>query len=99
MALKAALITHSKTLSHHHGKEGIRVNTVCPGPIYIEGGAWEFVQNEMPDLYTNTLTQIPLGRMGDANEVASLITFLASPVASFMTGGNYVIDGGMCKGV
>ncbi len=99
MALKAALITHAKTLAHHHGKDGIRINTVCPGPIYVKGGAWEFVENEMPELYTNTLTQIPLGRMGDASEVASLITFLASPVASFMTGGNYVIDGGMCKGV
>ncbi|MFT5314143.1 MAG: 3-oxoacyl-[acyl-carrier protein] reductase [Shewanella sp.] len=99
MALKAALITHAKTLAHHHGKDGIRVNTVCPGPIYVKGGAWEFVENEMPELYTSTLTQIPMGRMGTAEEVAQLVTFLASPAASFITGSNYVIDGGLCKGI
>jgi 3-oxoacyl-[acyl-carrier protein] reductase len=99
MALKAALITHAKTLAHHHGKDGIRVNTVSPGPIYVKGGAWEFVENKMPELYTSTLTQIPLGRMGDASEVGNLITFISSPLGSFMSGGNYIVDGGMCKGV
>ncbi|MCL2915486.1 SDR family oxidoreductase [Shewanella corallii] len=99
MALKSALITHAKTLAHHHGKTGIRVNTVSPGPVYVNGGAWEFVENEMSELYQSTLSQIPLGRMGTPDEVGSLIAYLSSPLASFITGSNLVIDGGLRKGL
>jgi len=95
MALKAALITHAKTLAKHHGKDGIRVNTISPGPVYVDGGAWEYVKNEMTELYEQTLTKIPLGRMAEAEEIGKFAAFLASPAASYMTGGNYVLDGGM----
>lgn len=95
MALKAALVTHAKTLAKHNGAAGIRVNAISPGPVYVEGGAWEFVKNEMRELYDQTLTQIPLGRMASAEEVGKFAAFLASPAASYMSGGNYVVDGAL----
>jgi NAD(P)-dependent dehydrogenase (short-subunit alcohol dehydrogenase family) len=99
MALKAALITHAKTLSHHHGVDGIRVNSVSPGPVFVDGGAWEMVRDNMPELYEQTLASIPLGRMADADEIGRYISFVASPAASYITGANCVIDGGMTKTV
>jgi len=99
MALKAALITHAKTLAKHNGPSGIRVNAISPGPVYIDGGAWEFVKNEMTEMYEQTLAQIPLGRMASAEEVGKFAAFLASPAASYMSGGNYVLDGAMTNKV
>jgi NAD(P)-dependent dehydrogenase (short-subunit alcohol dehydrogenase family) len=95
MALKAALVTQAKTLAKHHGKDGIRINSVSPGPVYVDGGAWEYVKNEMTELYEQTLKDIPLGRMADADEIGKFTAFLASPAASYMNGGNYVLDGGL----
>ena len=99
MALKAALITQAKTLSQHHGKDGIRVNSVSPGPVYVEGGAWEWVKDNIADLYEQTLQSLPMGRMADADEVGRYVTFVASPAASFITGANCIIDGGLTKTV
>ena len=42
--MKAALITYAKQLSQHVGKKGVRINSVSPGPIYFEGGAWEMIK-------------------------------------------------------
>ena len=67
-AIKAALITHGKQLSQALAGDGIRVNCVSPGPIYFAGGAWEFIENNMPDIYNATLADIP------TSPAASLIT-------------------------
>jgi len=99
MALKAALIAQAKTLSKRHGPEGIRVNAVSPGPVYIDGGAWEYVKENMRDLYDNTMQQIPLGRMANADEAGKYIAFVASPAASYISGSNCILDGGMTSTV
>jgi nitrite reductase/ring-hydroxylating ferredoxin subunit len=75
------------------------VNMVTPGPISYPGGNWEGIKAMMPDLYTATLAQIPMGRMGSPKDVANAIAFLASPAASYITGTNVVIDGGFTKRV
>lgn len=98
-AIKGALVIHGKQLSQALAPAGIRVNCVSPGPIYIEGGAWEFIRNNMADLYDSTLQQIPRGSMGTAEEVANAVAFLASPAASLVTGVNLVADGGFTKRV
>ncbi|MEM1114390.1 MAG: SDR family NAD(P)-dependent oxidoreductase [Pseudomonadota bacterium] len=98
-AIKAALITHGKQLSQALAADGIRVNCVSPGPIYFEGGAWQFIENNMPDLYNTTLGDIPSGRMGTPQEVANAVAFLASPASSLITGVNLVADGGFTKRV
>jgi NAD(P)-dependent dehydrogenase (short-subunit alcohol dehydrogenase family) len=98
-AMKAALITYSKQLSQFVGKQNVRVNSVSPGPIYFEGGAWEMIKGTNQKFYESTLRAIPCGRMGTPEEVARVVVFLASPVSSVMTGANVVADNGFTKGI
>ena len=98
-AMKAALIVHSQGLAQALAGSGIRVNAVSPGPIFIEGGAWDFIKSNMSEIYDSTLAAQPMGRMGSAQEVANAVAFLASPAASWITGVNLVVDGGFTKRV
>jgi NAD(P)-dependent dehydrogenase (short-subunit alcohol dehydrogenase family) len=98
-AMKAALINYGSQLSQFVRAEGVRVNTVSPGPIYFEGGAWEMIKGTMPKFYESTVRKIPAGRMGTPEEVANVVTFLASPAASLVTGTNLVADNGYTKRV
>lgn len=98
-AIKGALVVHAKQLSQALAPAGIRVNCVSPGPIYFDGGVWEMIKQQMPEVYDATLAQIPQGRMGTAEEVANSVAFLASPAASLITGVNLVADGGFTKRV
>jgi len=98
-AMKAALITYAKQLSQHVGKKGVRINSVSPGPIYFEGGAWELIKGTMPKVYDYALRQIPSGRMGTPEEVARIVLFVASPAGSLFTGSNIVADNGFTKRV
>lgn len=98
-ALKAALITYGKQLSQAHAKRGIRVNLVSPGPIMIEGGSWDQVREQDEAFFQSILAQQPDGRMGEADEVARAIAFLASDASSWINGVNLVVDGGFTKRV
>lgn len=98
-AMKAALVTYGKQLSQFTGKKGVRVNTVSPGPIYFEGGAWEMIKGSQPKLYEWAIKQIPNGRMGSDEEIARVIVFVASPAASLITGANVIADNGFTKRV
>ena len=98
-AIKAGLITYAKQLSQFVGRKSVRVNTVSPGPIYFEGGAWEMIKGTQPKLYDWAIKQIPAGRMGSAEEIARVIVFVASPAASLITGSNVVADNGFTKRV
>jgi 3-oxoacyl-[acyl-carrier protein] reductase len=96
-ALKAAVIQYAGALAQDLGPKKIRVNAISPGPIMIEGGSWDRIQKHMTPFYDATVAQIPVGRMGSAEEVAAQIALLASPLGSFTTGTNMVIDGGFTK--
>jgi 3-oxoacyl-[acyl-carrier protein] reductase len=98
-ALKAALLNLSSTKAQELAPSGVNCNVVCPGPIYIEGGGWNFIKDNMEDFYNATLASIPSGRMGAAQDVANAVVFLGSPAASYITGTNTVVDGGFTKGV
>ena len=75
------------------------MNTVSPGPIFVEGGAWDFIRENRKPLYDSTLAQIPSGRLGRAEEVAHAVAMVASPRGGFITGTNVVVDGGFTKRV
>ncbi len=96
-AMKAALLNYSGALSQDLAPKGIRVNAVSPGPIMIPGGAWDMIKKGMAPFYEATLAQVPIGRMGTAEEVAAQVVFLTSPRSGFTTGTNVVIDGGITK--
>jgi 3-oxoacyl-[acyl-carrier protein] reductase len=98
-AIKAALIHYAKALSQQLIKKRIRVNTVSPGNTYFDGGIWQNIERNMPDLYKTALAMNPTGRMASPEEIARGVVFLASPAASFITGTNLVIDGALTKRV
>jgi NAD(P)-dependent dehydrogenase (short-subunit alcohol dehydrogenase family) len=98
-AIKAALIHYAKGLSRQLVGKGIRVNCVSPGNTYFEGGIWQNIEKNMPDLYSATLKVNPTGRFGTAEEVANGVVFISSPVASRISGTNLVIDGALTVAV
>ncbi|MEJ2161439.1 MAG: SDR family NAD(P)-dependent oxidoreductase [Chromatiales bacterium] len=98
-AMKAALVNYSKQLAIFVGRDNVRVNSISPGPVFFEGGAWEMIKGAAPKMYESTLRKIPRGEMGTPQEIANAVAFLASPAASFITGSNLVADGGFTKGV
>jgi len=97
--MKSAIIAYTQGLAHHLAGTGIRANTVSPGNTYFEGGVWEQIEGGNPELYSMALGLNPTGRMGKPREMAGGIVFLSSPVSSFTTGTNLVIDGALTKGV
>ncbi|WP_156681008.1 SDR family NAD(P)-dependent oxidoreductase [Sphingomonas profundi] len=98
-AMKAAIVHHAAALAQKLAPQGIRVNTVSPGPIFVEGGAWDKIRQGRREIYDATAAKIPAGRLGTGEEVARAIAFLASPTSGFITGTNIVLDGGMSRRV
>jgi NAD(P)-dependent dehydrogenase (short-subunit alcohol dehydrogenase family) len=99
-ASKAAVISITKSLALAHAAHGIRVNCVCPG--FVETDMWTVVSREISaqlgltveEFNRRRLAQVPLGRMERPEDVASVIGFLASPRAGYMTGQAVSVDGG-----
>ena len=98
-AMKAASIRHMAQLAQQWGPKGIRANSVAPGPIYIEDGAWNQIKDHATALYERDRDYHPAKRMGSAEEVANVVAFLASPAASWVNGTNVRVDGAFTRGV
>ncbi len=97
-AIKAAVIHYTTSQAAALARQGIRVNAVAPGSIEFPGGLWEERKTSAPDVYNRTLRSIPFGRMGHPEEIANTVLFLASPLASWITGQAIAVDGGQLLG-
>lgn len=91
-ASKGAVLSMTRELAVIHARENIRVNALCPGPL----------RTELLMKYLNTdakkqrrLVHIPMGRFGEAKEIAKAVLFLASDESSFTTGATFLVDGGI----
>jgi NAD(P)-dependent dehydrogenase (short-subunit alcohol dehydrogenase family) len=89
-AAKGGLGLLTKVMALELAEHEITVNAVAPGEI-----ATAMTGNEDVDPHTVERAQIPLGRPGDAREIAAAVVFLASPEASYVTGASFVVDGGL----
>ena len=93
-AIKAALINYTMGQGLALAPKRIRVNAIAPGSIEFPGGIWESRKTSDPELYQQRLEGIPWGRLGSPEEIAKVALFLASDLASWMTGQTIVVDGG-----
>jgi 3-oxoacyl-[acyl-carrier protein] reductase len=93
-AVKAAIIQYTQTQAMALAKKKIRANCIAPGSIFFEGGTWDNARQHNPKLYEGILASIPMGRYGTPEEVANVALFLASDMASWVTGQTIAVDGG-----
>jgi 3-oxoacyl-[acyl-carrier protein] reductase len=93
-AAKGAVIHYTRTQAATLAMKGIRVNCVAPGSIEFPGGSWEERRSSDPALYNQVLKSMPAGRLGKPEEVASVVLFLASPLASWVTAQVIGVNGG-----
>ncbi|HEX7778367.1 MAG TPA: SDR family oxidoreductase [Vicinamibacterales bacterium] len=94
-AVKAAEISLAKALSRQLARDKIRVNSVAPGSILFEGGSWWKRQQEDPEGIAEFIRrELPFGRFGTPDEIGAVVAFLASPLASWISGACIPVDGG-----
>ena len=91
-ASKGAVLSMTRELAVLHAREGIRVNALCPGPLHTEL-LMKFLDTE--EKKARRLVHIPMGRFGEAKEMARAALWLASDESSFTTGATFLVDGGI----
>ena len=93
-ASKGSLPAYTRSIANFYGKFELRANVICPG--FIDSPIVETLINDQ-NIKNQIISSTMLGRYGKPSDVANLSLFLASDEASFITGANYVVDGGLIK--
>ncbi len=91
-ASKGAVLSMTRELAVIHARENIRVNALCPGPLKTKL-LMDFLDTE--EKRQRRLVHVPMGRFGEAEEMAKAALFLASEDSSYMTGATFTVDGGL----
>jgi NAD(P)-dependent dehydrogenase (short-subunit alcohol dehydrogenase family) len=91
-ASKGGVLALTRELAVIHARENIRVNALCPGPIRTDL-LMKFLNTD--EKKRRRLVHIPMGRFGEAREMAQAALFLASDASSFVTGAEFLVDGGI----
>jgi 3-oxoacyl-[acyl-carrier protein] reductase len=97
--MKTAIVGYISGLAFQLAGRRVRANVVSPGNTFFEGGIWNGIEQGNPQLYADSLALNPTGRMGTPQEMARAVVFLTSPVSSFTTGTNLVVDGALTRGI
>ncbi|MBC3841492.1 3-oxoacyl-ACP reductase [Streptacidiphilus sp. 4-A2] len=92
-ASKGGVLSMSRELGVQFGREGIRVNALCPGPVNTPLLQELFAKD--PERAARRLVHIPMGRFAEPEEIAAAVAFLASDDSSFMTANTFLVDGGI----
>jgi NAD(P)-dependent dehydrogenase (short-subunit alcohol dehydrogenase family) len=92
-ASKGGVLAMSRELGVQFGRQGVRVNALCPGPVNTPLLEELFASD--PERAARRLVHIPMGRFGEASEIAAAAAFLASDDSSFMTASTFLVDGGI----
>jgi NAD(P)-dependent dehydrogenase (short-subunit alcohol dehydrogenase family) len=92
-ASKGGVLALSRELGVEFARQGVRVNAICPGPIDTPLLRELFAKD--PERAARRLVHVPMGRFGNASEIAAAVAFLASDDASFVTASSMLVDGGI----
>jgi len=84
-AIKGGIINFTRYLSSYYGHSGIRINCVSPGGIF---------DNQNPSFISRYEAKVPMGRLGNPDDIAPSVSFLLSEEAKYITGQNLIVDGG-----
>jgi len=97
-AAKAALNAYVRGIARPLGEQGVRINAVAPGNILFDNSVWSKKLRDNRKAVEQMLKlEVPLGCLGEPNDVANLVAYLASPLGSFATGQVWTIDGGQSR--
>jgi 3-oxoacyl-[acyl-carrier protein] reductase len=96
-SVRAAVAGLVKTLANEYGRDNVLINNICPG--YTATARLESLAEKTPGARERWEAQIPLGRIGEPEEFANLVVFLASERASYITGASIAVDGGWVRGL
>ena len=94
---RAGVLGFAKALSDEVASDGITVNSICPGFVATE--RVEELMKTRPEAMKQMLAQIPMGRIGTPDELAAVVTFLASERASYVSGAVLQVDGGFTRSI
>ncbi len=96
-AAKAGMINLTQNMAIKYGPRGVRANVVCPGSVRTP--IWDGVVASNPKVFEQLTRWYPLGRVGEPEDIAAAILFLASDDASWITGQTLAVDGGLTAGI
>jgi NAD(P)-dependent dehydrogenase (short-subunit alcohol dehydrogenase family) len=96
-AAKAGLVNFTQNVAMRFGADGIRANVICPGTVRTP--IWQETLAKQPDVFERLAAWYPLGRVGEPEDIAKAVLFLASDDASWITGAVLAVDGGLTAGL
>jgi len=96
---KAGLLNLTRALAVEYGPRGVRANMVSPGTVRTESPNWQKRLAKDPQVFDKLARWYPVGRVGEPQDIAAAIAFLASDEAAFVNGANLVVDGGLTAGM
>ena len=98
-AAKAGLLQFMRAIAVEYGPRGIRANAVSPGSVRTSNHSWTRRQEKDPQVFEKLAKWYPVGRVGEPEDIAAAIAFLAADEAAFVNGANLVVDGGLTAGL